>query len=52
MPGSRKFCQSSPNVSFLLNFLVDEGIEDPITTKWPIISLPAKRYLNGVSLAG
>ena len=36
--------RGSPNLIF---FLVDKGIEDPNT----VINGPAKRHLNGVSLA-
>ena len=51
MHGSRKFCQRGPNLGAF--FKVDEGIKDPkYLYKWAIIGLPAKRHLNGVSLAG
>ena len=42
---------NSDNVFFL--FLVDEVIEDPVTTKRAaFIYPPAKRHLNGILLAG
>ena len=61
MRTSRKFCQrwsKFDNFFFCLFFLVDEGKEDPNTAiniesmGWALISLPAKRHLNGVLLVG
>ena len=50
MRGSRKFVRETETTFF---FLVDEGREDPNTTKsGPFIDPPAKRHANGVSLAG
>ena len=50
MRGSRKFCQSGSNFDnvFFCFVLVDEERED----KRAIIGPPAKRILNGDSLAG
>ena len=49
MRGSRKFCQRGSNFDtfffFIFIFLIDENISGAI------IGLPAKRHLNGVSLA-
>ena len=52
MRGSREFCQRGSE--FETFFLADEGIDNPNIThyKWAIIGPPAKRHLNGVSLAG
>ena len=51
MRRSRKFCQKGSNFDNVFFFLVDEEREDSHTTFGAIISLPAKCYLNGVSLA-
>ena len=49
MHGSRTLCQRGSNKFFL----VDEEREDPKNTKsGPSLKLPAKRHLNGLSLAG
>ena len=53
MRGSRKFCQRGSNSDNLLIFFSDnegERIQVPLIVghQWP----PAKRHLNGVSLAG
>ena len=37
---------------FRYKHLVDEGEERKYHLKWAIIGAPAKRHLNGVSLAG
>ena len=55
MRGSRKLSQRGSNSDNAFFCLVDEGRrENPNTThyyKWAIIGPPAKRHLNGVSLA-
>ena len=49
MRGPRRFCQRGSNSDL---FLLDERRNDPNTTiSGTIIGLPAKRHLNGVSLA-
>ena len=50
---NRTFCQRGSNFdNFFFFFLVDEEREDPNTTiRRAIIGPPAKRHLNGVSLA-
>ena len=46
MRGSRKFCQRGSK--FDINFLVDEGIEDPnITINWP----SSANQRNAISMA-
>ena len=54
MHRSRKFHQRGSNSDSASSFfVVDEGIDDQNTTKSrAIIVSPAKRHLNGVSLAG
>ena len=53
MRGSRKFCQRGSNFDVCF-FLLLEGREDPNKYHYEraIIDPPAKRHLNGVSLAG
>ena len=54
MRGSRKFCQRGSNFDkFFLLFFYLEGRDDPgkYRYKEAIIGPPAKRHLNGVSLA-
>ena len=54
MRGSRNFCQSGSNFDnvFFLFFLFDEERKDPNTTISRPFGPPAKRHLNGISLAG